>query len=128
MSTDWSDDIVVVDLADEPALSDELGAVEERLCARAREGRVPSVVLDFSQVTYINSSNIAQLLSLRKTVADGGGLLRLAAVGGEVWTVMRTTGLDRVLRFSPDTMTALASVQIGGGEGPGGGGAQPEGP
>jgi hypothetical protein len=30
----------------------------------------------------------------------------------EVWTVMLTTGLDKVLSFSPDTMTALATLQL----------------
>lgn len=112
MSTDWSEDIVLAHLADEPALSDELGTILERMDARVGAGPLPHVVLDFADVTYINSSNIAQLLHLRQTLEAAGCQLRLAGVAGEVLQVMRTTGLHRVLNFSPDTLTALASVQI----------------
>lgn len=112
MSTDWADDIVLANLADEPALSDELGTILDRLAAIEEPGTLPHVVLDFSGVTYINSSNIAQLLRLRQTLEPTSRQLRLVGVDGDVLEVMRTTGLDRVLSFSPDTLTALASVQI----------------
>ena len=56
MPTEWSDDILLSDLADEPALSEEINAVVARL---HREGEVvPNVVLN-ADVTYLNSSNIA---------------------------------------------------------------------
>lgn len=112
MTTDWADDIVLAHLADEPALSDELGTILERLEAMGGPEGLPHVVLDFSGVTYINSSNIAQLLRLRQTLEPAGRQLRLVGVDGDVLEVMRTTGLDRVLSFSPDMLTALASVQI----------------
>lgn len=112
MSTNWDEDIVLANLADEPALSDELGTILERLEAMDSLQSRPSVVLDFSQVTYINSSNIAQLLRLRQVMEEAGRQMRLAGVAGDVLEVMRTTGLDRVLKFSPDMLTALASVQI----------------
>jgi anti-anti-sigma regulatory factor len=38
---------------------------------------VPSVVLDFSAVSYINSSNIAQLLQLKRVLDGAGKQLRL---------------------------------------------------
>lgn len=114
MTTDWSEDIVLAHLADEPALSDELGAILERLESLARSEHAPHVVLDFANVSYVNSSNIAQLLRLRQVLEDARCQFRLAGVAGEVLLVMRTTGLDRVLAFSPDTLTALASVQIEG--------------
>ncbi len=112
MTTNWDEDIVLADLADEPALSDELGTILDRLEALGEPERLPHVVLDFSGVTYLNSSNIAQLLHLRQTLEPPGRHLRLVGVTGDVLAVMRTTGLDRVLSFSPDKLTALASVQI----------------
>lgn len=112
MTTDWAEDIVLANLADEPALSDELGSILDRLEAIEDPIHPPHVVLDFSGVTYINSSNIAQLLRLRQALEPAGRHLRLVGVEGDVLAVMRTTGLDRVLSFSPDTLTALASVQI----------------
>ncbi|MEQ8844628.1 MAG: STAS domain-containing protein [Phycisphaerales bacterium] len=112
MTTNWDEDIVLANLADEPALSDDLGTICERLESIDSGHACPHVVLDFSHVTYINSSNIAQLLKLRQILELAQKQLRLAGVEGEVLKVMGTTGLDRVLQFSPDTLTALASVQI----------------
>lgn len=111
MLTDWSDTIVVADLEDEPALSDALAAMIDRASSIEAKA-VPHVVLNMAEVTYLNSSNIAQLLTLRKRLKECERRVTLCAVNDEVWTVMLATGLDKVFTFAPDTMTALASLQI----------------
>tara|TARA_Y100001933_G_scaffold209230_1_gene213026 strand:+ start:80 stop:487 length:408 start_codon:yes stop_codon:yes gene_type:complete len=121
MAIDWSDNIVLAQLSDEPALSDELAGLTDRLSDRAtgdssaddpEAGSVPSVVLDFSGVSYINSSNIAQLLQLKRVLDGAGKQLRLAAMTDEVWSVMMVTGLEKVFVSAPDTLTALAGLQL----------------
>jgi len=116
MAIDWSDNIVLAQLSDEPSLSEELASLIDRI-GSAGDGETPNVVLDFSDCTYINSSNIAQLLRLSKRLNEAGRQMRLCGMGDEVWSVMLVTGLDKMFRFAPDTMTALASLQI---ESPGG--------
>jgi len=109
MALDWSDDIAVANLADEPELSDELSTVLERVGAQQS---TPHVVLDFMEVSYMNSSNIASLLELRKALEDKGRHLILCALGDEVRSVLDISGLDKLFRIQPDVMTAIASVQI----------------
>src|SRR5688500_11115838 len=111
MSTDWSDSIVISELTDEPSFSEEITALIERAEAEADE-RVPHVVLNLAQVTYLNSSNIAQLLCLHKRLGKCGRALKLCSLTDEVWTLMLATGLDKVLRFAPDPVTALAGLQL----------------
>jgi anti-anti-sigma factor len=111
MLTDWSDDIVVVDLTDDPQLSDELSAIIDRV-ADSESGSVPHVVLNMSLVGYIKSSNLAQLIRLRKLLTEADRALRLCSVDDRVWSVMMVTGLDKLFDVSPDPMTALASIQI----------------
>lgn len=111
MAVDWSEGIAIAELTDEPALSEELLALIERV-KNAPPGSVPHAVLNFAQVTYLNSSNIAQLLRLRQVLARHGRRLRLCAVGEQVWSVMMVTGLDKVFTFAPDPMTALAGLQL----------------
>lgn len=111
MHTDWSDSIVIADLADEPALSDELNALIERTEAAA-SGKVPNVVLNCQHMTYLNSSNIAQLLRLRSRLKEHNRVMRICSVSDEVWILILATGLDRVFSFSPDPMTALAGLQL----------------
>jgi len=117
MATQWSDHIVVAQLADEPSLSEELGNLGERIASAGESGQtVPHAVLDFSAVSYINSSNIAQLLQLSRNLTKHGRTMRLCALSDEVWSVMMITGLEKVFRFALDTMTALASIQLEDGE------------
>ncbi len=114
MAVDWSEGIAIAELADEPALSDELLGLIERV---KNAPAVPHVVLNFGQVTYLNSTNIAQLLRLRQGLARHGRRLRLCLVGDQVWSVMMVTGLDKVFSFAPDPMTALAGLQLEDAEG-----------
>ncbi|USN97900.1 MAG: STAS domain-containing protein [Phycisphaeraceae bacterium] len=115
MAVDWSDNIVLARLDDEPMLSDELNGLSDRLEKLSGEddgASTPHVVLDFGGVSYVNSSNIAQLLRLKRQLDGASRQMRLCAMGDEVWSVMMVTGLEKVFRFAPDTMTALAGLQL----------------
>lgn len=113
---DWSDEIVVADLADEPALSEDMDLLIGRLEDGSSHGMLGrDIVLNFAEVTYVNSSNISQLLRMRKRVGAGSGRLILCGLGDAVWSVMLVTGLDQVFEFHEDMLTALASLQVDSG-------------
>tara|TARA_E500000318_G_scaffold2060_1_gene2824 strand:- start:132225 stop:132587 length:363 start_codon:yes stop_codon:yes gene_type:complete len=112
MAIDWSDNIVIANLADEPALSDELSMICERVESTGESDPIPHAVLDFHEVSYVNSSNIAQLLRLRKNLEARERQLVLAGVSDEVMSVLVVTGLNKVFQFAPDMLTAIASIQI----------------
>jgi len=105
---DWSEEIIVVDLADDPQFTDELSLLMDRL-----EAEPKNVVLNFATVGFVNSSNIAKLLRMRKMMVASGKKLVLCDVNTQVWGVLLVTGLDKIFEFTKDIMTALAMVQIG---------------
>lgn len=105
----WSESILVVDLQNEPQFSDDMNALFDALQANDKM----DVVLNFSEVTYINSSNIAKMLKLRKTVTGSGRRLVLCGVSTHVWGVILVTGLDKVFEFADDLVTGLAGLQLG---------------
>ena len=109
MAVDWSDEIAIANLADEPALSDELTGMIEKVESLDDP---PHVVLDFNEVSYINSSNIAQLLKARKVLEAKHRQLVLCSMSDDVFSVMVVSGLEKLFRFAPDMLTAIASVQI----------------
>ncbi len=117
MATEWSDHILISELQDEPQLTEELAALYERVAA-ATTGQGASaarhVVLNFTAVNYISSSHLSQLLRLRKKLVDHGRAMVLCSVSDNVQSVISITGLDRIFRFAPDPMTALASLQLEG--------------
>lgn len=111
MPTEWSNDIVICDLADEPELSEELTELYNQLTERPLDS-VPNVVLNLGGVSYLNSSNIAQILRLRRRLIEAHKMMKLAAVADGVWSIMLLTGLDKVFEFAPDKATAIAALQL----------------
>ena len=107
----WSDSILIAELSDEPMFSEEFESLMRRV--EDNENTTPDVIVDLKRVTYLNSSNIAQLLRLRKRLESGGQQLRICSIGDAVWSVMLITGLDKLFEFTDDVSTSLASLQIG---------------
>ncbi len=108
---EWSDDILIAELNDEPAFSDEM----ESLIRRIEDGDGPrqDVIVNMKSVQYVNSTNIAQLLKLRKSVQKANRRLRVCSVNDQVWSVVLITGLDKIFEFTDDVSTSLASLQLG---------------
>jgi anti-anti-sigma factor len=104
----WSESIVLAELQDDPAFTDDLNALLEQLQGNENA----DVVLNFADVNYLNSSNIAKLLRLRKLLIARDRKLKLCAVNTHVWGLFLVTGLDKVFSFCDDVSAGLASVQI----------------
>ncbi len=106
---DWSENIVVVDLADDPQYTDDLDnlMIEE-------EASSHHVVLNFQNVTFINSSNIAQLLRVRKQLHDKRRSLSFCCLSKDLAGVMRITGLDLLIPTHDSVAMAIAQTQVDG--------------
>ena len=106
----WSENILLVELQDDPNFSDDLNALLDQISGKSDQ----DVVLDFSSVSFLNSSNIAKLLKLRKTVSvNNRRKLKLCGINTHVWGVFLVTGLDNVFEYADDVASGLASIQLG---------------
>ena len=106
-----SEDITVAELADDPQFTDELNVLMDSIDAKPS-----NVVLNFAAVSFINSSNVARLLRLRKAMLNDGKRLIFCDVNTQVWGIFLVTGLDKIFEFTNDVATALATVQMMGGK------------
>jgi anti-anti-sigma factor len=104
----WSENVILVDLADDPQFTDDIQALIEQLSDNSRS----DVLLNFSGINYLNSSNIAKLLKVRKLVLANQRKLKLCGIGTHVWGVFLVTGLDRIFEFADDVPSGLAALQI----------------
>lgn len=104
----WSEDITVVELSDDPQFTDEMSALMDSM-----EEAPTNVVLNFAAVGFVNSSNVSRLLRLRKIITGREKRLVFCDVNTQVWGVFLVTGLDKIFEFTDDVSTALAALQIG---------------
>ncbi|MDA0294888.1 MAG: STAS domain-containing protein [Planctomycetota bacterium] len=110
---EWSETIILAETGEEPTFSDDMSSLMT-IVEDAEQGSrgMPDVVVNLSEVDYLNSSNIAQLLRLRKRLTASGARLRICSVRDQVWGVILVTGLDKLFEFHDATATAIASLQL----------------
>ncbi len=104
----WSEDIILVDMPQEPEIGDELNTITEI----ARDRGDCDVVIDFSRVDIVTSSSLSKLLKLRKLLADCGHRLVFCSVAPATRGIFTITGLDGIFEIADDKFVALASLQM----------------
>jgi len=104
----WSEDIILVDLPQEPDMGEELKSVTEI----SRDRGDCDVVVDFSNVDIVTSSSLSKLLKLRKLLADCGHRLVFCNVAAATRGIFTVTGLDGIFELAEDKFVALASLQL----------------
>ena len=103
----WSDRIGIMHLSNDPHLAENLQSAQELTGSKPVD-----LVLDFAAIRYLNSSHIARLLKLRKSMTGDGNRLILCALDTQVWSAFLVTGLDKIFEFADSVPTALAALQI----------------
>jgi len=107
---EWSESIVIAELTNEPAFSEDMDSLLRSLDQSGDD--MPDVIVNMKGVSHVNSSNLSQLLKLRKCLGQNNSRLRICSVNDQVWSVFLMTGLDNVFDFTEDVSTSLASLQI----------------
>ena len=103
---DWSEDIILVDLPQEPEIEGEIKTVTEMVCDRGN----CDVVIDFSGVDIVTSSSLSKLLKLRKMLTDCGHQLVCCSVAAPTKGIFMVTGLDGIFEVADDKFVALTSL------------------
>ena len=104
----WSDEIILVDLQQEPQMGEELNTV----VGMVRDRGNCDVVIDFSSIDIVTSSSLSKLLKLRKLLADCSHKLVFCNVAPATKGIFSVTGLDGIFEIVEDKFIALASLQI----------------
>ncbi len=101
------ENVVLVDLPQEPEMADELISVTEIV----RDRDDCNVVIDFSSVDIVTSSSLSKLLKLRKVLADCGHRVVFCNVAAPTRGIFKVTALDKIFELADDKSVALTSLQ-----------------
>ena len=104
---DISEEIVVVKLSGK---FDSLGSIDFEK-AMVHYSGYKYQILDFSEVKYLSSSGIRNILKLEKDSKITGGLLALSGINQIVNQVLTMTGLRTQLTIHSDIKEALAAIE-----------------
>ncbi len=91
-----------IDLHASPRVKEQL----EPLIAR----KPPRLVIDLSQVSYIDSSGLALFIETLQRIQAYGGKFALCGLGPSVRNIFDISRLDQVFTIFPDRTTALSAT------------------
>lgn len=100
-----ADGIVVIAMAQDGG-QDLAEALQDRLEAGHR-----AFVVDFHAVSFINSINIAGIITARNLVIGAGGRLELANMAPAVRSIFHTLKLGRLFDLEQDLAEAVAAAR-----------------
>ena len=87
-----------------PLLADFSGAIAQLLATGQRK-----VLLDFTNVTYVDSATIGCLMDLYRQTMAAGGSMKLLGVQKRVETMLTMTGAHNFLEMHGDEASAVSS-------------------
>jgi len=70
------------------------------------DGGKTAIILDFSSLTYLDSSTLSRLLSLQKKVKAAGGRIVLMGLAGEPLKVFQLSGFTELFTIVDDLQAA----------------------
>lgn len=73
--------------------------------------KCPRLLLDFTEVGYIDSSGLATLIEYFQAVQSFGGKLALASLSPRVRNVFEIVRLEQIFSLHPDVDTALTALR-----------------
>jgi anti-sigma B factor antagonist len=101
-------DVSVVDVAGRITLGEGASALRENIRGLVGKGN-KKILLNLSDVSYIDSSGIGELVSGFTTVTNQGGVLKLLGLTKRVKDLLQITKLYTVFEVFDDEATAVRS-------------------
>ena len=103
--------VAVVDLIGRMTSSDDAGALGNRVARLMAEGHA-HVVLNLSQLSYMDSCGLGEMVSCYSQVRKAGGAIRLAQTTNRIQDLLSLTRLLTVFESYETEDLALASFDI----------------
>ena len=101
-------DITVIDAAGRITLGEGASAFRDMIRALAAKGN-KKILLNLSEVSYIDSSGIGEMVSGFTTVTNNGGQLKLVGLSKRVKDLLQITKLYTVFEAFDDEAEAVRS-------------------
>jgi anti-sigma B factor antagonist len=100
--------VTIVDLNGRITLGDETGLLRDTIRNLIAAGK-KKIVLNLTNVDYIDSSGVGELVSGYTTVRNSGGELKLFGLTKKVHDVLNVTKLYTIFDIKDDEFTAVKS-------------------
>ncbi|MDS1030122.1 anti-sigma F factor antagonist [Bacillota bacterium LX-D] len=88
-------------------VADEFKQKVERLLSQKKYDKL---ILDFKNVSFIDSSGLGVILGRYKTISQYNGRMAIVSVQNPVQKILELSGILRILNIYPDVSSAIAAM------------------
>jgi anti-anti-sigma factor len=85
----------------------------EQAFTQLRDRQRNRIVLDCSNLDYINSASLGALIGFARRVREQGGDLKLASLTPKIFSIVELLGFDKMLQIFPDAHLAVSKFSQG---------------
>lgn len=89
---------------------DSIGGEEMRLYVAGIVEQTDAVIIDFSQIVYVNSSGLRELIQIFSLLNKSKKIFLFAGVNEEILKLFSHTNLDRLFTFKNSVEEAIESL------------------
>lgn len=104
------EDVIVLDLRGRIRITGRTNGLHKSIRCLVEEGKT-RILLNFSQITHIESSGLDELVSSRVTVSNEGGAIKLLNLTERMREVIATANLSAGFDIYNDEFDAIASFK-----------------
>ncbi|MCH7827902.1 MAG: STAS domain-containing protein [Bacteroidetes bacterium] len=106
-----TDDITIFKLNENRLDTNISGLVKSEFTLLLKVDGVQKFIIDLSQVESCDSSGLSTILVANRILNSSGGEMRLAAPSEKIYTLIKITQLERVLRVCNSVEEAIAELK-----------------
>lgn len=110
IETTNEDDFCVVSVKGRLGITTE-NALRQRIAALVEQSQV-QIILDFSGVTFMDSSGMSSVLSAMRSVSENQGRICLVCDTRHILRVLRITAIDKLMAIYPTLPEAIAAFKM----------------
>jgi len=103
--------VSIIELSGRITIGRESSQIEANVVRLLNDG-ARKIVIDLSQIEYIDSTGIGIIAYCFGKVTQSGGQCRVSGAKGLVMDLFRITRLENVIQFFPDEASACESLTV----------------
>ncbi len=106
MIDNFQQDAVLVDLAPEPKMCEDLDSISQTMSTMVDR----DVVVDFTNADIVTASSLSKLMKMRQMLTDSGRRLVLCGLSRNTRGIFSKTALDRIFEFAANKSAVLTNA------------------
>lgn len=87
------------------------GKIKEEADRMIRSTNAVSIIFDFTDLSFMDSSGIGMIMGRYKKVRTLGGRIVAYGVNAQIMRIMEMSGIDKIIKLTPDYDRALRLLE-----------------